>query len=44
MKPCLGCSKNDMDEYACFNDKGYCVDCCGCPEHRELDHLGSWRE
>jgi hypothetical protein len=41
---CDGCGKTDMDEYACFNDKGSCLDCCGCSEHRAEDHLGSWRD
>jgi hypothetical protein len=42
-EPCKGCDKEDMDEYACFNDKGYCLDCCDCEEHREGDDQGSWR-
>ena len=42
--PCLDCKKEDMDEFACDQDDGYCLDCCGCEEHRADDEQGSWRD
>lgn len=44
IEPCEDCGKADMDEYACPEDKGYCLDCCDCDEHRAEDNLGSWRD
>lgn len=44
VEPCLDCKKEDMDEFACDQDEGYCLDCCGCEEHREDDAHGSWRD
>lgn len=38
--PCLDCKKADMDEYACYDNRGYCLDCCHCEEHEGE----SWRD
>ncbi len=44
IEPCLDCKKSDMDEFACYDNRGYCLDCCGCPEHIVDEHNPSWRD
>jgi len=29
---CEDCQR-PIDEEACYGNKGFCVDCCACPEH-----------
>lgn len=32
--PCEDCgSRYQMENYACSNNQGYCLDCCECDEH-----------
>jgi hypothetical protein len=31
--PCRDCATPEMDVIACFNVTGFCLDCCGCPDH-----------
>lgn len=39
-EPCEDCTKADMDEFACPDNEGYCLDCCHCEEHEG----GGWRD
>lgn len=31
---CEDCER-PIDEEACYGNKGFCVDCCKCPEHHD---------
>lgn len=35
--PCEDCGR-PIDEEQCPNNRGYCVDCCACPEHTEEEN------
>jgi hypothetical protein len=32
-KRCKDCNAACMEDFACPNDEGYCIDCCGCDDH-----------
>lgn len=33
---CEDCGVISLDEFSCYSLPGYCVECCHCPEHRQV--------